>query len=85
MKSVLFSAAALVGFITLAPGTAEARFPVSSVAAPSLVDDVACSVRRVKTVRPGGRVVVRTVRTGLVANPDVGRMTGRSGLVFRLC
>ena len=64
MRSVLFgTAAALVGFVLLSPEPAAARFPVSPVAAPSLVDDVACTVRRVRTVRPGGRVIVRSVRT----------------------
>ena len=71
MKSVLFSAAALVGFIALAPDTAEARFPVSPITAPSLVDEVACTVRRVRTVRPGGSVVVRTVRSCTPDRPPV--------------
>ena len=44
------------------PQEAQARFGPEQVQAPSLVDDVACVTRRVRTVTPSGRVVFRTVR-----------------------
>jgi hypothetical protein len=47
----------------MAPDQASARFSPQPVAAPSLIEDVACSVRRVRTVRPNGTVVFRDVRT----------------------
>jgi hypothetical protein len=78
MKSVLFSAVALVGFITLAPGTAEARFPVAPIATPTLVEDIACTVRQVRTVRPGGNVVVRTVRSCTPDRPPVQQFIVRT-------
>jgi hypothetical protein len=63
MRSILFGAAAFAGLVLLSPDPAAARFPVSPITAPSLIEDVACRVRRVRTVRPGGRVVTRMVRT----------------------
>ncbi len=63
MRSILFGAAAFVGLAMLSPDPAAARFPVSPIAAPSLVEDVACTVRKVRTVRRSGRVIVRTART----------------------
>lgn len=55
-----FIAALGAGF--LAAPEAQARFNASHVEAPSLVEDVACVTRRIRTVRPNGRVVYRTVR-----------------------
>jgi hypothetical protein len=63
MQSGAFGAAALVGLAMLSPAPAAARFPVSTIAAPSLIEDVVCTVRKVRTIRSGGRVVVRTART----------------------
>jgi len=41
---------------------AQARFTPQRIDAPSLVDNVACVTRRIRTVRPNGRVVYRNVR-----------------------
>jgi len=63
MRAILlpaFAAALGMGFF-VAP-EAQARFNGAQVQAPSLVEDVACVTRRVRTVRPNGRVVYRTVR-----------------------
>jgi hypothetical protein len=46
----------------LAAPEAQARFNGAQVQAPSLVEDAACVTRRVRTVRPNGRVVYRTIR-----------------------
>jgi hypothetical protein len=63
MRSALLGTAAFVALVLFSPDPAAARVPAHPIAAPSLVDDVACTVRRVRTVRPGGQVVNRTVRT----------------------
>jgi hypothetical protein len=64
LKSVFLGVAALSGVLfVMAPGQASARFSPQSIAAPSLIEDVACVVRRVRTVRPNGTVVFRNVRT----------------------
>ena len=55
-----FAVALGAGF--LAAPEAQARFNASGLQAPSLVEDVACVTERVRTVRPNGRVVYRTVR-----------------------
>jgi hypothetical protein len=41
---------------------AQARFNAAQLEAPSLVEDVQCVTRGVRTVRPNGRVIYRTVR-----------------------
>lgn len=51
---------------------AQARFNAAQLQAPSLVEDVQCVTRRIRTVRPNGRVVYRTVR-----NCGVGQGWGR--------
>lgn len=63
MRAFLISAAA-AATLTLGFSTteAEARFFDPGINAPGLVESAACTVRRVRTVRPNGRVVVRTVR-----------------------
>jgi hypothetical protein len=64
MRAIILPAFALVlsaGFFA-APHEAQARFSPEQVQAPSLVDNVQCITRRVRTVRPNGRVVYRTVR-----------------------
>ncbi|KAA2237976.1 hypothetical protein [Salinarimonas soli] len=63
MKPVLaaLAAAALMSFMI--PGAASARSEAGPVRAePPAEWAQACSVRRVRTVRPNGRVVVRVVR-----------------------
>jgi hypothetical protein len=63
MRAIILPAFAFalgVGF--LAAPEAQARFNAAQLNAPSLVEDVACVTRRVRTVRPNGRVVYRTVR-----------------------
>jgi hypothetical protein len=64
MRAIILPAFALVlgaGFFA-APQEAQARFGAEQLQAPSLVNDVACVTRRVRTVRPNGSVVYRTVR-----------------------
>ena len=64
MRAIILPAFALAlgaGFLA-APQEAQARFGAEQLQAPSLVDDVACVTRRVRTVLPNGRVVFRTVR-----------------------
>jgi hypothetical protein len=64
MRAIILPALALAlgaGFFA-APQEAHARFSPERIQAPSLVDDVACVTRRIRTVRPNGRVVYRTVR-----------------------
>jgi hypothetical protein len=63
LKAIIVGAAAALGFLVLSPDQASARFSPHHIAAPSLVQDVACRIRQVRTVRPNGRVVYRTVRT----------------------
>jgi len=63
MRAIVLPAFALVlgaGFFT-AP-EAQARFNAAQLQAPSLVEEAACVTRRIRTVRPNGRVVYRTVR-----------------------
>jgi hypothetical protein len=63
MRQVLISAAvAAAAFVGLATTEASARFSPQGIATPTLVEQAACTVRRVRTVRPNGRVVYRTVR-----------------------
>ncbi len=63
MRVLLIPAAALIlGAGFFAAPEAQARFSPQRIEAPSLVDNVACVTRRVRTVRPNGRVVYRTVR-----------------------
>jgi len=64
MRAIILPAFALAlgaGFFA-APQEAHARFSPERIQAPSLVDDVACVTRRVRSVRPNGNVVYRTVR-----------------------
>ena len=63
MRSILLPAFAVVlgiGFFS-AP-EAQARFNPTQIESPSSIEDVACVTRRVRTVRPNGRVIYRTVR-----------------------
>ncbi len=48
----------------LAPGPASARIFGGPVAAPPIVElaQQRCTIRRVRTIRPNGRVVVREIR-----------------------
>lgn len=63
-----FAFALGIGFLS-AP-EAQARFNQSQVEAPSLIEDVACVTRRVRTRAPNGRIVYRNVRQcGVHARP----------------
>jgi hypothetical protein len=79
MKHLLACAAA--SLLCLAAGSASA-LPVAapsagaSLGAEPLLQDVACVTRQVRTVRPNGRVVFRTVRECGVGR-GVGRGFGR--------
>jgi hypothetical protein len=55
-----FAFALGIGFFS-AP-EAQARFNPTQLQPQSLVEDVACVTRRIRTVRPDGRVVYRNVR-----------------------
>lgn len=64
MRAIILPAFALAlgaGFFA-APQEAHARFSPEQIQAPSLVDNVQCVTRQIRTVRPNGRVVYRTVR-----------------------
>jgi hypothetical protein len=64
MRAIVLPAFALAlgaGFLA-APQEAQARFGAQQLEAPTLVDNVQCVTRRIRTVRPNGRVVYRTVR-----------------------
>ncbi|NIX78313.1 hypothetical protein [Microvirga terricola] len=52
----------LLGSSFWAASEAQARFNALPGQAPSLVEDAACVVRRVRTVLPNGRVVYQNVR-----------------------
>ncbi len=67
-----FAVALGAGFF--AAPQAQARFNASHLEAPSLVDNVACVTERVRTVRPNGNVVYRTVRRCGVPARGYGRM-----------
>jgi len=56
------AAAATAAFAGFAGTEASARFSPVAVEVPALVEYAACTVRRVRTVRPNGRVTYRTVR-----------------------
>jgi hypothetical protein len=64
MRAIILPAFALAlgaGFLA-APQEAQARFGAEQLQAPTLVDNVQCVTRRIRTVSPNGRVVYRTVR-----------------------
>jgi hypothetical protein len=67
LMGVFVAAAALAG---LSMNEAKARFSPQAVQAPALVEQAACVTRRIRTVRPNGRVVYRTVRR---CGPGIGR------------
>lgn len=60
MKRILLTAAAAM--IALSASQAEAAFVAQPIDSPSLVEQAACSVRRVRIQRPNGTVAFRTVR-----------------------
>lgn len=63
MRTLLVaSLAAAAALGSLSATGAQARFYTPQLEAPSLVEEAACTVRRVRTVRPNGRVVYRTVQ-----------------------
>ncbi len=79
MKGSLIGAFALAGaFVGFAGTEASARFSPERIAAPALVEQAACVVRRERVVRPNGRVVYRTVRR---CRPGIERRRERCYLV----
>jgi hypothetical protein len=62
MRNLLLAALAAAAIGAVAFGDAEARFYTPQLEASSLVEEAACTVRRVRTVRPNGRVITRTIR-----------------------
>jgi hypothetical protein len=64
LKHSAFGFAALLGaFFVTAPEQASARFSPHAVAVPSLTENAACTMRRIRRVRPNGTLVIRDVRT----------------------
>jgi hypothetical protein len=61
MRQFLIGAAAAAAFVGFTATEASARFSPQRIEAPALVEQAACTVRRVRTVR-NGRVTYRTVR-----------------------
>jgi hypothetical protein len=68
MRAIFLPAFAIaLGAGFFAAPEAQARFNAAQLQAPSLVEDVQCVTRRIRTVRPNGNVVYRTVRNCGVA------------------
>jgi hypothetical protein len=59
LMGAIVGAAAFAG---LSMNEASARFSPQGIDAPVLVEEAQCVTRRVRTVRPNGRVIYRTVR-----------------------
>lgn len=76
MKRLLMSTllVAAAGFGSFAANEAQAHFSPQAIEAPTVVEEAQCVVRRVRTVRPNGRVIVRTVRN---CGPRFGRRVDR--------
>lgn len=55
-------AAAFAGFLALPSGAGALPFARADLGLGQVAEPVACVTRQVRTVRPNGRVVVRTVR-----------------------
>ena len=53
----------LAALFVMYPDQASARFSGHPVTTPHLTENIACTTRRVRTVRPNGTVVVRNVQT----------------------
>ena len=62
MKGFVMGARAAAALAGLSTQEAGARFLPQQIETPSLVEDAQCVVRRIRTVRPNGRVIYRTVR-----------------------
>jgi hypothetical protein len=78
LKRIALGTAAVVGaFFVIAPQPASARFSPQPVATPSLTQNVACTTRPVRTIRPNGTVVFRDVRT---CTPDCRMVRERTRL-----
>jgi hypothetical protein len=78
LKYYAMGVIALCGALfVMAPEPASARFAPQSAAAPSLTENVACTTRRVRTVRPNGTVVVRNVQN---CTPDCRMVRERTRL-----
>ncbi|HZH51696.1 MAG TPA: hypothetical protein VEZ16_07420 [Microvirga sp.] len=71
MRAIILPAFAFaLGFGFLSAPEAQARFNAAQLDAPSLVEDAQCVTRRIRTVRPNGRVIYRTVTDcGVRARP----------------
>ena len=75
MKRLLIGAVVAAAALTgLAANEAQARFSPESIQAPSILEEAQCATRRVRTVRPNGRVIVRTIRQ---CGPGFGRRVDR--------
>ena len=62
MKKILFGAVAAAALLSVYAAGAQALPIDATLKEGSLVESAACTVRRVRTVRPNGTVVVRRVR-----------------------
>jgi hypothetical protein len=78
LKRIALGAAAILGaFFVMTPEPASARFSPQPLAMPNLTENVACTTRRVRTVRPNGTVVFRNVQT---CKPDCRMVRERTRL-----
>jgi len=75
MRRLPLAAVALAAFGLASVPEAQARFLTPQLAAAALVEPAACTVRRIRTVRPNGRVVYRTVRRCTVDPVERCRVT----------
>ena len=79
MKRFLLSvAAAAAAVVVLSTPEASARFYDRGLQGPTLVEEAACRVRRVRVVRPNGRVIRKVVRR---CGPGIGRSVERCRVV----
>lgn len=71
MRAIILPAFALVlGAGLFSAPEAQARFNAAQLQTPSLVENAQCVQRRIRTVRPNGRVIYRTVTDcGVRARP----------------
>lgn len=74
MKQLFIAAALIAGLAGFSANEAQARFSPQSIETPTLLEEAQCVTRRVRTVRPNGRVVNRTVRR---CGPGFGRRVDR--------
>lgn len=74
MKHFFVAATLAAGLAGFSAGDAQARFSPQGVDAPILLEEAQCVTRRIRTVRPNGRVIFRTVRR---CGPGFGRRVDR--------